>query len=214
MKLWDILVIDNDYVKIDAFEVSEYCKKYINKTIDLGLDYTNIRIPFPKMIINDTDDKDYSIGWVIDREYVQDENSIINAVYYNFYQGNKIVVPMEIKTEKFVPYEVKFLGVPNDLKTKFHEMNTEDKINYLLISFSVLFTTIQFLNCKNVKKVEQDPNKILTRQVKRQMQRKNIKPFKKYYTLEIEPMKEVLKTEGSIEHNGLKKSFTYMQRTF
>lgn len=69
---------------------------------------------------------------------------------------------------------------------------------------SILFTallTVQFMHCKNVKLVE---NTIKTQQQKPKNKKKI--PTIKYYTLNIEPLKEILRNEGNIEHNGFKKA--------
>lgn len=59
---------------------------------------------------------------------------------------------------------------------------------------------IAFMHCKNVKMVEHDPSlNVYRHKVKR-----HPLPRMKYHTLEINPMKEVLRKEGDIEHNGLK----------
>jgi hypothetical protein len=59
---------------------------------------------------------------------------------------------------------------------------------------------ISFMHCKNVHFVAHDP-------LRRSGKRSNrYGPKVKYYTLEIEPMKTILRTEGEIEHNGLRRS--------
>lgn len=61
---------------------------------------------------------------------------------------------------------------------------------------------VSFAHCKNVTLTVNDPPEKLTRaRLKR-----GKKPLVRYYTLKIEPMKQVLRTEGGIEHNGLKKA--------
>ena len=58
---------------------------------------------------------------------------------------------------------------------------------------------ISFMHCKNVNVIENKPSRIPGI-------RNRHKPKITYKTLEIEPMKKVLQTEGDIENNGLKKA--------
>ena len=66
--------------------------------------------------------------------------------------------------------------------------------------FHAAFLAISFMHCKNVARVEHLPDPPL--------QKKAIKhhgiPLVKYYTLEIDPMKEVLRKEGGLEAHGLR----------
>jgi hypothetical protein len=65
---------------------------------------------------------------------------------------------------------------------------------------------VQFMHCKNVVRKEIDPNKNLPRRVQKHWEKKGRAPLTKYYTLQIEPLKKILKYEGNIERNGLKKA--------
>lgn len=65
-----------------------------------------------------------------------------------------------------------------------------------------LFLTISFMNCKNVRRQEQWPKRHKLRAAER---RGDPKPTK-YYTLEISPLKESLRTQGGIAQNGLSKA--------
>jgi hypothetical protein len=59
-----------------------------------------------------------------------------------------------------------------------------------------------FMSCKNVQLIENQP----PRYERRQREREKKPPLTKYYTLEIEPMKKILRTEGKSEEVGLKKA--------
>ena len=48
---------------------------------------------------------------------------------------------------------------------------------------------INLMNCKNIKYIPVDPNEALSRQVKRQMKRRNEEPYLTYEILEIQPIK-------------------------
>lgn len=62
-----------------------------------------------------------------------------------------------------------------------------------------------FMHCKNVARVEND-GAYPSRQARREAERKNFPKPAAFYTLQIEPMKKVLATEGGIAQNGLKKA--------
>lgn len=65
-----------------------------------------------------------------------------------------------------------------------------------------LFLAISFMHCKNVKMVEHDPSL----SVHRHKVKRHPIPRMKYRTLEIAPMKEVLRKEGDSEKSGLQKA--------
>lgn len=62
--------------------------------------------------------------------------------------------------------------------------------------------TISFLHCKNVVMKQANPPE--------KLQKKNIKkrgfPLVRYHVLDIEPMKQILKSEGNSEETGIKKA--------
>ena len=57
-------------------------------------------------------------------------------------------------------------------------------------------------SCKNTTLNAVEPDAKLNRE----RTRHGLKPFLRYHTINIEPMRKVLKTEGGIETNGLKKA--------
>lgn len=65
-----------------------------------------------------------------------------------------------------------------------------------------LWFSICFMHCKNVETVQHQPNAKLSRAHRRRHGRELVT----YHTLAIEPMKRVLRTEGDIEHTGIKKA--------
>jgi hypothetical protein len=90
-----------------------------------------------------------------------------------------------------------------ELTDGFAESLSEDgvmpiELDSLMLPFLL---AISFLHCKNVTMIE-------TGRIKRQYhcKNKNREPETKVYTLEIEPMKKVLKTEGKSEETGLKRA--------
>ena len=73
---------------------------------------------------------------------------------------------------------------------------------HLWIHYVPCLLAISFLHCKNVVRTLHEPDAPL--------QKKAIKkhglPLTKWYTLNIDPMREVLRHEGGIENHGLKKA--------
>lgn len=58
------------------------------------------------------------------------------------------------------------------------------------------------MHCKNVVMEAVEPDRALNRERKKH----GFKPFLRYHTIDIEPMKKVLRTEGNIEAEGLKRA--------
>lgn len=58
-------------------------------------------------------------------------------------------------------------------------------------------------NCKNVETRVVEPDAAINRE----RRKGGIKPFVRYHTINIEPMKKVLRTEGQVETVGLKRAF-------
>jgi hypothetical protein len=68
-----------------------------------------------------------------------------------------------------------------------------------------LYLAICFMHCKNVTLTEQE-GQYPSRQVRREAERRGDPPLTKFYTLNIEPMKKVLRDEGGSETVGLKRA--------
>jgi hypothetical protein len=64
------------------------------------------------------------------------------------------------------------------------------------------FFALSFLHCKNVSLTPVAPDARLNRE----RGRHGMKPFVRFHTIDIEPMKKVLRGEGGSETNGLKKA--------
>lgn len=62
--------------------------------------------------------------------------------------------------------------------------------------------SLSFMNCKNVTVATHDPDPIINR-----LRKKNgLRPFVRYHTINIEPMRKVLRDEGGSETHGLKRA--------
>jgi hypothetical protein len=72
------------------------------------------------------------------------------------------------------------------------------------------FLTLSFMHCKNVLVSEALPDAKLNRL----RAREGLKPFLRYCTVDIEPLKKVLKTEGQIESVGLRRALHIVRGHF
>jgi hypothetical protein len=68
--------------------------------------------------------------------------------------------------------------------------------------FMPALLAISFVNCRNTSLEATDPDG----PINRERCKAGLKPFLRYHTINLEPMKKVLKTEGNIETEGLKKA--------
>jgi hypothetical protein len=76
------------------------------------------------------------------------------------------------------------------------------KEDVMYFTVEVVLFTLTFMHCKNVRRVENDPSPAL----QKARQRKGKPPLVKHYTIEINPMKEILRKEGRIESEGLARA--------
>lgn len=88
--------------------------------------------------------------------------------------------------------------LPQQVKEEFEEVVSAG----LQAIGMVVLLAIGFMNCRNVKLESNEPDRKLNNLRKRN----GLRPFVRYHTINIEPMKHVLRTEGDIETNGLKKA--------
>ena len=85
--------------------------------------------------------------------------------------------------------------------TKIARCPVEVDLEDALVVSTPALMAIAFMHCKNVSQSEVMPS----RQERRELARRQ-KPLVIYRTLQIEPMKRVLESEGGMSHNGLKKA--------
>jgi hypothetical protein len=81
----------------------------------------------------------------------------------------------------------------------FNEASPEGFLGPVLVP---AFLSLSFMNCKNVTINAIDPDPALNRE----RRKAGLQPFLRYHTINIEPMKQVLRTEGGVEANGIKKA--------
>ncbi len=85
----------------------------------------------------------------------------------------------------------------------FPDSEAKERLNLMLdATYVPALLALSFMNCKNVKVANNNPEPKLSKA----FNRRHGRPLLTYKTLEIEPMKRVLETEGGIERNGFKKA--------
>lgn len=92
-------------------------------------------------------------------------------------------------------------------KSKITEIDDDYEVKMYMqgLLFECLFA-IQLMHCKNISLEEKDPLSELPSKARRQFLKRNKEPLREYYTLNIDPMKKILKDKGNIEFNGFKKA--------
>lgn len=119
-------------------------------------------------------------------------------------KDGRVAFPI-LKSMLFLGDSGQFLVPP--LKTLAYGEGSEVAANELLqgtalAMLNAAFLAVAFMNCKNVAVSLVEPDKAINRERKKA----GLKPFLRYHTINIEPMKKVLREEGDIERNGLKKA--------
>jgi hypothetical protein len=91
-----------------------------------------------------------------------------------------------------------YVSIPDD----YSEVYTPDMCSNIILMIFPAFFAISLMHCKNTKITPiEPPEKLLRKSIK-----KHGKPLCRYHVLNIEPMKAILRSEGNIEKNGLKKA--------
>jgi hypothetical protein len=100
------------------------------------------------------------------------------------------------------------LGTPTDspiisIDRWHYDEGTADHYKLLADIMSLMpVYAMQFMNCKGTTLAPIDPDPTINRE----RRKAGLKPFLRYHTINIEPMKTVLRAEGGIETNGLEKA--------
>jgi len=86
---------------------------------------------------------------------------------------------------------------------KLNRIETDEHTEaYIKTILHPIFLAISFLHCKNVTMERETPPAPLSKKY----QKKHGRPLVSYHTLNIEPMKQILRAEGNIEKTGLKQA--------
>lgn len=92
--------------------------------------------------------------------------------------------------------------IASESASKLGEASDCDVLRFLTESLAPVLLALSFMHCKNVTLDAVDPDAALNRE----RRKAGLKPFVRYHTINIEPMKQVLRTEGGVEENGLKRA--------
>jgi len=116
--------------------------------------------------------------------------------------AHTILLPGSTRPEMFIPHGTSLRHMIDGFRYTPEE--TEKlKVAAMIHSAALfpMFLAISFMHCKNVTLKQQASDAALA---KRNLQRG--KPSLKYHVIEIEPLKQILRTEGRIETEGLPKA--------
>jgi hypothetical protein len=106
------------------------------------------------------------------------------------------------------PLRAPFGQIPNELVEMLGGI--EEAKQFSKLSLFPIMLAVAFMNCKNVVVAPNEPD----RHLNRERRKHGLKPFLRYHTINIEPMKKVLKTEGKIESLGLKRALHIVRGHF
>jgi len=135
-------------------------------------------------------------GWVFDVEIRSNINLSCDAIIFCNKLG--ILTPMFM-----IEGELKAIVLM--LPAEFYNQR-KPMSDFFTTMLQPQLLALSFLHCKNVRKEEVDPNKDLPRHVLKHWQKKGKPLLDKYYVLNIEPMKAILKSEGNSETIGISKA--------
>ncbi len=94
------------------------------------------------------------------------------------------------------------MGIPSEVQTPEHLALAEALTKQMSSFIYPAFLALSFLHCKNVALDANEP----PLKPSRKHQRNHGRPLTKYYTLEIEPMRQTLKTEGKSDEVGVRRA--------
>lgn len=139
-----------------------------------------------------------SLKWIMQAiGFVENRDHIIGPIgswLYGLNELGGVVNPPDMPT---------FIGsLASKAAAVRQDKSTMDTVsNFHPLIFSPLLT-LSFLHCKNVKLITNDPPPKLNKAY----QKRRGRPLVRYHTLEIEPMKQILRREGQSETLGLRKA--------
>lgn len=117
-------------------------------------------------------------------------------------KGRRRVIVPGWKFDVYLDPTGRIIGKPRSMVVDWARDKSTNAMRMLTWVFlRPVLLAISFMNCKNVTRHVHNPSETKNRiRVKH-----GHKPLARYYTLHIDPMKQVLRTEGQIEKTGLKQ---------
>ena len=190
----------SESVVIDSTNVAQYYASQPDKTWGLR-DFECSRPPFGKTFVEFAlDDIQYGCLCTV-RE--RQDSAVIDAFLQHAMYCNDVLYfngfMVRISFNEMNVCEIWRGGY--DINTPNHD-EVDEYLKHLIHSFHVPLLTFSFMNCRNVTK--RDVTSEIGPSAK--WLRRQKAPEIRYHVLDINPMKEVLRTEGNIEANGLKKA--------
>lgn len=94
--------------------------------------------------------------------------------------------------------------LPDSQKAINNQSMRDDIDNLAAYVYNPSLLALSFMHCKGVERVLQTPPQKLSRA----FEKRRGQPLHKYHILDIKPMQDVLKREGNVEEDGLKKALS------
>jgi hypothetical protein len=197
---------------IDCQNVYDYIAAcYEKKPLDWKKDIFNWKLPFPGIWLEFSLPRKgrHAVMLVEGGPCGEGDSSVLAFPFFE--QDRCIVGPFGVTLAK-----INGDGTLADYPETFHPLeDPPEETRELFQHFTetwmaTAFLSVSFMHCKNVTIEPVDPPKELNRERKKA----GLKPFVRYHTINIEPMKKVLRTEGNIEVNGLKKALHIVRGHF
>ena len=213
-------------VIVDATNIDSYCQRYQGKDIDFFKDVPNYMPPFSPMMIEVHPDYAPNEGYAFLVQLFDDTHPMPSALrkskpeFWPSDHSRFVLAEQLLAVESehglclhgpcatfLLPVNENgsLAGQIADTVAFSAFMNGRDFESLRKVGHSgafPVFMAIAFMHCKNMVLQPHDPDPAVARERKKA----GLRPFVRYHTINIEPMKRVLRTEGNIETEGLKKA--------
>jgi len=235
-RLADIYGVPDEFVCFEATNVSDYYIAYMNDRPDKMVHPTEfapcVALPFPKVFVEfHNHGLKRRVGWMMaevrsDGPLALDAAAKTGITSFDrcivgdcvFQLGDGRAVRPELHAILHTDSRGRMVENPAFNDNCRLALTGDGWMHMAMEAILPSLLAISFMNCKNVTLDPVDPPAVLNKI----RQRGGLKPFLRYHTINIEPMKSVLRTEGGIEANGLKKALhicrghfaTYSDRMF
>lgn len=213
MRQSEVIVIDN----VAKFYLSQKDKKW-----DYEKDFPNIAPPFPECWLEFSAPSDFEvdrIGFLVSSSVVSDEPNdddnhvkwVVEILPFFEYEGGiagpfcqfDFVCNSQGEIRKLPDtggwHRQHFFGIAYSKMASEELDNLSSRIGSIANPVLLAFC---FLHCKNVDLITNDPPAKLSHA----HQKRHKRPLVKFKTLDIQPIREILKREGKSEETGLKKA--------
>ncbi len=210
---------------VEATNIYKYYKHFMkdHKELDLINDIPSVRLPFPETFLELIHgDFGFRIGWAFEEIAPFGETSLaahkgvadcdpelrdwdMASVGFMFIDEKSFRETPCVMCVFHMDDKGKLVRNPGlRLDDRFQRIGEllGDPLHLAMEALVPILLALSFMNCSNVTLNEVNPNPVINRE----RRKAGMKPFVRYHTINIEPMKKVLRTEGNIETEGLKKA--------